>query len=433
MRNALRSPIRSGAIILMLAISTGLVLAMLVARTSVEAKISEIKATTATQLTINPAGFGGGLGGGDALTTEQVATIKNTAHITSVTSMLTDQLGEGDTNLTPSLELGGLGKRIMRFEGKSENTNGNNLDSAEPVHIPKPRTMITGTTNPSSNRLTSGEMIDGNSSNLVALVGKKLAEKNSLSIGSTFTTYGKTITVKGIFETSNEFSNSGLVMPLATLQSLTEQPGAVSNINATVDSSDNVVSTVAALKRSLGDKVDITSQEEQAKNSLQPLESISGLALAGVIGAAIAGTVIILLSMIMIVRERRREIGVIKAIGGTNLKVITQFITEALTLTVLGGVVGIGIGIAASGPMTQSLVASSQSQQGRSETHMRLIGDAEAFPSQLKTNAKNITASLTPQAVVSSVGIVLLIAIIGSAIPAWAIARIRPAEVLRTE
>jgi hypothetical protein len=43
MRGALRSPVRSGAIIAMLAISIGLILAMLVARASVNAKISEVK------------------------------------------------------------------------------------------------------------------------------------------------------------------------------------------------------------------------------------------------------------------------------------------------------------------------------------------------------------------------------------------------------
>src|SRR4051812_36604108 len=102
MRGALRSPVRSGAIVAMLAISIGLILAMLVARTSVNAKISEVKATTATALTINPAGIQGGMGGGDPLTADQVKTIRNTAHISSVAATLTDQLGTSDTNLTAS-------------------------------------------------------------------------------------------------------------------------------------------------------------------------------------------------------------------------------------------------------------------------------------------------------------------------------------------
>jgi putative ABC transport system permease protein len=144
--------------------------------------------------------------------------------------------------------------------------------------------------------------------------------------------------------------------------------------------------------------------------------------------------------MIMIVRERRREIGVIKAIGGTNAKVITQFITEALTLTVIGAIVGLGIGVAVSGPMTQSLVSSSQNtttQTGpigvRSSGGGGFAGGFHSASAQLQTNVQAVTSTLTPQTFAASIGIILLIAIVGSAVPAWAIARVRPAEVLRTE
>ncbi len=445
MRSALRSPMRSGAIVLILAISIGLILAMLVARTSVNNKIAEVKASTATQITINPAGIMGGMGGGDPLTADQVKTIQNTAHVASVSSVLTDQLGTTDTNLTPSLELGNFGKRMMRFEsanGNAEQSTNSSDESTAVRQAPKPRTSITGTTTPSStvatDKLTSGAMIDGTSSDNIALVGKTLAEKNSLSVGSTFTAYGKTITVKGIYSTGNAFEDSGIVMPLASLQTLTSQPGAVTNVTATADSSENVAGIVSSLKTALGDKADITSQQEQAANSLEPLESIANLALAGVIGATIAGAVIILLSMIMIVRERRREIGVIKAIGGTNAKVITQFITEALTLTVIAGVIGLGLGVAVSGPMTQSLVSGSETSNARGQGGdgggrvLRLAGP-QSVGNQLGQNLKSVTSTLTPQIFAGSIGIVLLIAIIGSAVPAWAIARIRPAEVLRTE
>lgn len=425
----------------MLAISIALILAMLVARSSVNAKISEVKSTTATEITINPAGVKGGFGGGDPLTADQVKKIADTAHVSSVTSMLTDQLGEDDTNLQPSFELGALGKRQLRFEGRSDSGVSSGPMIFNGDNAPKPRTSVTGTSNPSSivssNKLTGGAMIDGNSSENVALVGKTLAEKNNLKVGDTFTAYGKTIAVKGIFSSGNAFQDNGLILPLATLQTLTDQAGAVNSVTATADSSDNVASVVAALKTALGDKADITSQQEQAANSVKPLESIAGLALSGVIGAAIASAVIILLSMIMIVRERRREIGVIKAIGGTNAKVITQFSFEALTLTVIGSILGLGLGILVSGPMTQSLVSNNesnpQSMRSGEGGPVRIGGPIREFSGQLSNNIHNVTSTLTPQTFVASVGIVLLIAIIGSAIPAWAIARVRPAEVLRTE
>ena len=451
-KNTLRSPLRSGAIVLMLAISIGLIVSMLVARSSVDAKITEVKAGTASTITVSPAGIRGGFGGGDPLTAEQVTTITKTNHVASVTSTLVDQLGTDDTNLVSSLELGNFGQRMQRFESGSGSNQpqiiaGPINDSADQADrpAPTPRTTITGTTNPDSAStsggnltLTSGTTIDGSSSDLVALIGTNLATKNNLQVGGTFTTFDKTITVKGIYKTGNMFEDSGVIMPLATVQALTEQPNAVTTATVHVDSSENVALTVTSLKNSLGDKADITSEADRTASSLAPLESIASLAMGGVIAATIAGAAIILLAMIMIVRERRREIGVIKAIGGTNFKVISQFVTEAMTLTVIGGIVGIGLGILVSGNVTQSLV---QNQQNTNQPTIQRGpggpggpgGFARGISTQLSQNVQNVTSSITPAVFATAVGITILVAIIGSAIPAWFIARIRPAEVLRTE
>lgn len=450
-KNALRSPLRSGAIVIMLAISIGLILSMLVARSSVITKIDEVKANAGTAITISPAGVMGFAGGGDPLTAAQLSTITSTAHISKTTSTLSDQLGTDDTDLESSLTLGSFGARQQRFDSSTSSTNTTTTTANETAPIadssrpaPTPRTSVTGTTDPNSVStngstlpITSGDIIDGTSSENIALVGATLATKNNLTIGSTFTAYGETITVKGIYTTGNAFQDSGVIMPLKTLQTLTDQEGAVTSVSATVDSSDNVDITVTALKSALGDKADITSQAAQAATSVASLESISGLALAGVIGATIAGAVIVLLAMVMIVRERRREIGVIKAIGGTNNKVIGQFVTEALTLTVIGGIVGLGLGILVSGPMTTSLVQSSQTSSTASNANRPREGGfggaARGVFNQVNSNLTQVSAALTPQVFASAIGITLLIAIIGSAVPAWFIARIRPAEVLRTE
>lgn len=113
-KNALRSPMRSGAIVLMLAISIGLILSMLVARSSVNAKITEVKSSAGTSVTISPAGVHGFDGGGDPLTAAQITTIKDTAHVSSIVATLSDQLTTSDTSLTPSLELGSFGARQQR-------------------------------------------------------------------------------------------------------------------------------------------------------------------------------------------------------------------------------------------------------------------------------------------------------------------------------
>lgn len=446
-KNALRSPLRSGAIVLMLAISIGLVLSMLVARSSVNAKIAEVKSTNGTSITISPAGVHGFEGGGDPLTGTQVTTIESVAHIASVSATLSDQMSSDDTSLTASLELGSFGERQQRFESSSSSslpsisTTSSDESTTETRTPPAARTTVTGTTDPNTYStdgsdldITSGTTFDGSSSDLVAIVGATLATKNSLKVGSTFTAYDSTITVVGIFETGNTFQDSGLLMPLATVQNLTDQVGDVNSVIATVDSSDNVSKTVTALKKALGDAADITSEAEQAETTVASLKSIASLAMAGVIGASVAGAAIVLLAMVMIVRERRHEIGVIKAIGGSNRKVVLQFMTEALTLTVIGAIIGLTFGVLVSGPMTTSLVSSSSSSS--SSMTKTAGGPGGAFQGGMQQIGKNftsVTSSVTPTVFITAVGMTFLIAIIGSAIPAWFIAKIRPAEVLRTE
>lgn len=463
-KNTLRSPLRSGAIVVMFAISIALIMSMLVARSSVLSKIDEVKATAGTSVTIRPAGVMGAMGGGDPLTAEQLASIQSTAHISSTTLTLTDQLSGDDTTLESSLELGSFGRRFQQQSSTdssdgSTDSSSNDAGGGMPMIGGVPGITVTGTTDANSVSsdgndltLTSGEAIDMTGGDAVALIGKQLAEKNSLAVSDTFTAYDTTITVKGIYETGNTFQDSGLIMPLKTLQTITDQADVVSTVMATVDSSDNVTSTVEALKAALGDDADITSEVQRAEQSVSSLEGIASLAQGGVIAAAIAGAAIILLAMTMVVRERRREIGVMKAIGGTDGRVIGQFITEGMTITVCGALIGLALGILVSGPMTTSLV----SNQSSSATNTRGPGGAatanrgSATPpsteggevpgvffrggfEQLQTNVTQVSASLTPQSIFIALGVTLLISLVGTAIPAWLTARIRPAEVLRTE
>jgi putative ABC transport system permease protein len=446
-KNTLRSPVRSGAIVLMFAISIALIVSMLVARSSVLAKIDEVKTTAGTAVTIRPAGTMGAMGGGDPLTAAQLSAIKSTAHISSTTMTLSEQLSSDNTTLESSLEFGSFG-RVNRQNSSTTENSGTQSNSTT-MAMPTPGITITGTndvnsvsTDGGSLNITSGAAIDAAGSEDVALVGATLATKNNLGVGDTFTAYGKTITVKGIYTTDNHFQDSGIIMPLTTLQTLTDQANVVSSVIAKVDSSDNVASTVASLKASLGSAADITSEVQRAEESVSSLSGIASLALAGVIAAAIAGAAIVLLAMIMIVRERRREIGVMKAIGGTDGKVVGQFIIEGLTLTVFGAVIGMVLGILVSGPMTTSLVSSQNSstssslRQGGSSSSTsteRPAGLAGPGFQQIRHNATQVTASLTPQIIAIALAVTVFISLIGTAIPAWFTARVRPAEVLRTE
>jgi len=71
-------------------------------------------------------------------------------------------------------------------------------------------------------------------------------------------------------------------------------------------------------------------------------------ALVGIVAMAlVVGGIVIMNIMLMVVTERTREVGIRKAVGATYQQILRQFLAEAVTLSVFGGIMGITLGYAA--------------------------------------------------------------------------------------
>jgi putative ABC transport system permease protein len=465
-KNAFRNTIRSISITAILALTIALALVMLLSLKAVDARIDDVKSSVGNTLTVSPAGARGFQGGGEPLTAAEITKIQNTAHVKSVASTLEDRWvtegqtaptrpdgstdGSGSTSLQSAIDPGTLGNR----------SNGNTQGGATvggnfPTSFSLPVT-VTGTTAPGSTqvsdvnsfKLTAGENIDGTSSDYVALVGKALATKNNLSVGSTFTAYDQTITVKGIYDTGNTFTDAGVIMPLPALQKLSSQTGDVTSAIVTVDSVDHLDATVSALEKKLGSAADVVSDASASADTLSSLDNVKTIATYSLVGALVAGSVIIFLSMLMIVRERRREIGVLKAIGSSNAKISWQFVSEALTLTGMAALIGVVAGVILSNPVLDALVSSSSNTAsgpsfsggpgggpagGAGGGPVRIGGGITRGVTQFGDVLSNVQAHVGVSILLYGLLAAVLIAVIGTAFPSWLIAKIRPAEVMRTE
>ncbi len=451
-KNTFRNSIRTLSVVVILALTIGLALSMAIARTAVTAKINSVKSSVGNTISISPAGVRGFEGGGNPLTDDQINKLSKIAHVTAINKTLNDRLTSSTTTLQSAVDAGSLGNRFSQNSGQRftppENDRSSNGDGAGTVSFTPPVTLL-GTTTPtdlSSSQgsgtftLKSGTVFSGTSNDNSALIGSSIATKNNLKVGSTFTAYDTTITVVGIFDAGNTFSNNQVLMPLASVQRLSSQSGDITNATVTVDSITNIDSTTTAIKNSLGSTADVTNSSEQAKESITPLQNIQTISLYSLIGSVAAGGIIILLTMVMIVRERRREIGVLKAIGASNSKIVKQFMAEAVTFTLLGAFVGLGIGAIAGQPLTKLLVTnsqnststSSQTQAGAGPREMGGFSRMSRF-GRIGNNISDIKTTLGLSTIGYGLGAALVIALFGSAISALLIAKIRPAEVMRTE
>ncbi|MEI8072732.1 MAG: FtsX-like permease family protein [Candidatus Saccharibacteria bacterium] len=439
-RNAFRNSIRTLSIVLILGLSIGLSLVMFISHQAVQAKIDSVKSSIGNIITVSPAGARGLEGGGEPLTVDQANQIKSITHVTTVTETLQDRLTTTDTNLQSSIAAGSLGRRFNGGGAGTQPTSSRTPQNFTPPIFEVGTNSLNGSILNGGGQisLSSGQNIDTGSDSNQAMLGKDLATKNNLSVGSTFTAYGATLTVAGIFDSGNSFSNNVVVMSLPALQRLSGQTSNLSSIIVQADSITNVQSVVSEIQSKLGASADVTSQQDSSTQALAPLENIKSITMISLIGSIIAGSVIIFLAMLMIVRERRREIGVLKAIGSTSRKIVAQFMVEAVTLTLLASLVGVAIGVLGSAPVTKVLVDNSVANSTQSTNNSPTPGTRPAAGfrgagQNISRSINNVKVSVGWKVLLYGFVAAIIIAVLGSAIPAWLIAKVRPAEVMRSE
>lgn len=463
-RNAFRNSIRTLSVVIILGLSIGLSLTMLVANKAVANKIASVKSSIGNTITIAPAGFSGFSSVNNALTTSQLSKVSSLPNVIGVSESLTDRLttigstqpsfggfGGGSSSSSTSNNQTSLTSPVKLNSGSGGAGGGGRFFSGGtgslPANFSLPITII-GTTDPTSASgttltISSGATIDGSKDVDQALVSSSMASKNNLKVGSTFTAYSTTLTVGGIFTSSTQAAAGDVIVSLPTEQRLSGQSGDITSAVATVDSLDNLDSATTAIKNTLGSSADVTNAVQQVDQTVQPLNSVKTISLFSLIGAIVAGAIIILLIMIMIVRERKKEIGVVKAIGSSNVRVMVEFMVEALTFTILGAIIGLIIGVVGGQPVTKLLVNNSTSSTttttagGGGQAPTGRAGGGGGFASGFRNNGavrglSNINAQVGWGILLDGFGAAVLIAVIGSALAAGMIAKVRPSEVLRS-
>lgn len=234
------------------------------------------------------------------------------------------------------------------------------------------------------------------------LFGDTSAEGKKVSInGQKFTVIGVEEEDQSIYAS---FFSGKCYIPMTTFRSMfsTKYFDEISVTASSAETLDDVIDTsISLLLKKYGEGtlkiINLSHEISNAQNILDIFKIVVG-AVAAV--ALLVGGIGIMNIMLVTVKERTREIGIRKALGAGEHHILGQFLAEALFYSILGGVLGVGVGV---------------------------------FLTRISGNVIGIKAEVSSSAAFLSVLFSASVGIIFGLIPAYKASKLNPVEALRHE
>lgn len=188
-----------------------------------------------------------------------------------------------------------------------------------------------------------------------------------------------------------------------------------------------------AKKAGVGDSYIISTDENSYNQVVGPVEGISKITMTFMMVVIILGGVILILIYSMSIRERKYEIGVLRAMGMEKSKIALQFLTETLLITCICLIIGTSFGAFASQPIADKLlenqikIAEEQEENQNTMGGLVMIGDEQQ---EKKLPISEIKVSLSPKAVLQISLISMILAIVASLASIVYITKYEPNKIL---
>jgi ABC-type antimicrobial peptide transport system permease subunit len=242
--------------------------------------------------------------------------------------------------------------------------------------------------------------------------GTNLAE----IIGSPIRIDHSSFTVVGVLD-SNGQNDNVVVTPFEAARTYLVGNGAgkvdqiivkstsVNTIDQAAAEASRVLDTRHYIKNAADRDYNVLTFTNLLTKSMQFIDFLTEFIVAVAAISLIVGGIGVANIMLVAVTERTHEIGIRKAVGATRMAIMQQFLSEAVILSGLGGLIGIGFGIGLIVVGDNLIPANTDS----------------AFPHPI----------LSPAAVLVAFGVSLLIGVVTGGYPAHRAGRLRPIEALR--
>jgi lipoprotein-releasing system permease protein len=217
-----------------------------------------------------------------------------------------------------------------------------------------------------------------------------------------------------------EFDQGLALMHLEDARRLFRLGDAVTGLRYRFDDPGAAGERIRAIGRMLPDAYYINDWSRRQGNffrSLQVTKSIMFFVLLLVVAVAAFN---IIATLVMVVKEKRADIAILRTLGGAPRDMVTVFMTQGSVIGVVGTAAGLALGLGLAANITP-IVAFIQRVTGVTLVDPRVYFIAE-LPSEIQGGDVALVA-----------GVALVLAVLATLYPAWRAAKTHPAEALRHE